>query len=188
MSNTGWQHPAGTVHEAVGLWVEVLGGEQMRVELQLDPEKVQRVLKGIVSQKWDATGCHDHASLWKMVSMVDFFLPFLPLEQSHLRRLFDIRLHALAADLLQTQHAQLTWAPDVITFLCNKVGQSGLPDPHASFLLPDCSLLVVHPGCPQTQTFGKYISCNCESALMIKAVRSKLPRYSMRFSTGVVTL
>ena len=138
MSNIGWRHPAGNVRDAVGLWKK----QEVSVcvyAVQLDPEKVQRVLKGIVSQKWDATGCHDHASLWKMVSMVDFFLPFLPLEQSHLRRLFDIRLHALAAELLQMQHAQLTWAPDVITFLCDKVGQSGLPDPHASFLLHNCN-------------------------------------------------
>ncbi|KAK9821179.1 hypothetical protein WJX74_005314 [Apatococcus lobatus] len=93
--------------------------------LKLNPEKVQRMLKEIVSQKWDATGCHDHASLWKMVSMVDFFLPFLPLEQSDLRRLFDIRLNAIAADLLQAQQAELTWAPDVIAFLCDKVDYDG---------------------------------------------------------------
>lgn len=93
------------------------------MRVQLSPENVQRVLKGIVSEKWDATGCHDHASLWKMVSLVDFFLPFLPLERSHLQRLFKIRLDAIAADLLQTQQAELSWAHDVVEFLCNKVCQ-----------------------------------------------------------------
>ncbi|KAK9834222.1 hypothetical protein WJX84_006633 [Apatococcus fuscideae] len=58
--------------------------------LKLNPEKVQRMLKEIVSQKWDATGCHDHASLWKMA-----------------------------------QQAELTWAPDVIAFLCDKVDYDG---------------------------------------------------------------
>ena len=97
--------------------------------MQLNPESVQRKLKGIVSKKWEATGCHDFASLWKMVGMVDFFLPFLPLERSHVQRLLEIRLDAFAADLLQNQLVELTWAPDIITFLCDRVRQSR---PHAS--------------------------------------------------------
>ncbi len=87
----------------------------------MSAEAVQRQLKEVVAAKWDAAGCHDTASLWKMVGLVDFFLPFLPLERPHLHQLFQIRLNATAAALLQSHGANLTWDPAVTTFLCDKV-------------------------------------------------------------------
>ena len=95
-------------------------GQGWRV-MQMNAEAVQRQLKETVAAKWDAGGCHDSASLWKMVGLVDFFLPFLPLERPHLARLFHIRLNAAAADLLHSHQADLTWDPAVIAFLCDKV-------------------------------------------------------------------
>ena len=98
--------------------------------MQINAEEVQRLLKDIVWKRWDEGGCHDHASLWKMVGLVDFFLPFLPLEQVHLERLFQIRLGAIAASLLHSHRVNLTWAPELIPFLYKKVKmQLSLPFP-----------------------------------------------------------
>ncbi|KAK9867882.1 hypothetical protein WJX84_011423 [Apatococcus fuscideae] len=92
---------------------------------KINAEEVQRLLKDIVWKRWDEGGCHDHASLWKMVGLVDFFLPFLPLEQVHLERLFQIRLGAIAASLLHSHRVNLTWAPELIPFLYKKVDFDG---------------------------------------------------------------
>ncbi len=55
------------------------------------------------------------------VGLIDFFLPFFPLERRHVRQLFEARLAARAAELLRDAGADLTWAPDVIDFLTDKV-------------------------------------------------------------------
>ena len=88
--------------------------------MQITPEDAQRALKDLVFSMWADDGCEARADTLKLVSLVDFFLPFLPLERRHIEALFQMRLKETAAQLRQSQSVQLTWAPDIITFLTDK--------------------------------------------------------------------
>ena len=90
------------------------------MKVQITPEDAQRVLKDLVFSTWAADGCEARADTLKMVSLVDFFLPFLPLERRHIEALFHMRLEETAAQLRRSQSVQLTWTPDIITFLTDK--------------------------------------------------------------------
>ena len=54
------------------------------------------------------------------VSLVDFFLPFLPLERSHVQRLFGMRLEEAARQLQEAEACSLAWDSGVIDFLVDK--------------------------------------------------------------------
>lgn len=107
-SNTGYTQIQDMVKEA---------GDRSKV----DAEGAQRMLKDLVFENWDADGCEDRIDTIKMVSMVDFFLPYLPLEKVHIRKLFQMRLAEEAADLLKNFFADLVWDDAVIDFLVSKV-------------------------------------------------------------------
>jgi hypothetical protein len=89
--------------------------------VQITPEEAQRVLKDLVFSGWAADGCEARADTLKMVSLVDFFLPFLPLERRHIETLFQMRLNETAAQLRRAQSVTLVWTPDIIKFLTDKV-------------------------------------------------------------------
>ncbi len=55
------------------------------------------------------------------VGMIDFFLPYLPLEASHIRRLFGMRLAEEAETLARWPRCRLTWGEAEIDFLVSKV-------------------------------------------------------------------
>ncbi len=82
------------------------------------------MLKDLVFSMWADDGCEAQADTLKFVSLVDFFLPFLPLERSHIEALFHMRLKETAEQLRQSQSVELTWAPDIITFLTDKARSS----------------------------------------------------------------
>ena len=80
------------------------------------------MLKDLVFSGWAADGCEARADTLKMVSLVDFFLPFLPLERRHIETLFRMRLEETAAQLRRAaQSVTLVWAPDIVKYLTDKV-------------------------------------------------------------------
>jgi ATP-dependent Clp protease ATP-binding subunit ClpA len=88
-------------------------------------EEAQRVLKDLVFDLWRADGCEERSDTLKMLALVDFYLPFLPLERPHIEQLFRMKLkersHALAES---KQAAGLTWDEDVVKFLTDRVRQA----------------------------------------------------------------
>jgi hypothetical protein len=58
------------------------------------------------------------------VGMIDFFLPYLPLERAHIRRLFDMRLRDEAALLRRRHRCLLRWGAPELDFLVSKVCHS----------------------------------------------------------------
>lgn len=59
------------------------------------------------------------------VGLVDFFLPFFPLERRHIRQLFDMRLAERSAALEAEGLAGLAWDEGVVDFLTAKVEARG---------------------------------------------------------------
>jgi len=84
-------------------------------------EAAQRALKDLVFDRWLGEDCEPRADTLKSVGLVDFFLPFLPLERRHLVSLFRSRLAARGAALRRAEGAELAWAPDVPDFLADRV-------------------------------------------------------------------
>ena len=90
--------------------------------VQISAEEAQKVLKDLVFSMWTSDECEERTDTLKMLALVDFFLPFLPLERPHIVQLFDMRLQdrrrALTAEKLA---ADLTWTPEVVQFLADRV-------------------------------------------------------------------
>ena len=60
------------------------------------------------------------------VGLIDFFLPFLPLERRHVRQLLDMRLRERAEEaLVQEGLGGLTWDKSVLDFLASRVDFDG---------------------------------------------------------------
>lgn len=59
------------------------------------------------------------------MGLVDFFLPFFPLERRHIRQLFDMRLAERSAALEAEGLAGLAWDEGVVDFLTAKVEARG---------------------------------------------------------------
>lgn len=90
--------------------------------MQISAEEAQKVLKDLVFSMWAAVDCEDRTDTLKMLALVDFFLPFLPLERPHIEQLFNMRLRDRRRTLLaEKQAANLTWTPDVVQFLTDRV-------------------------------------------------------------------
>ena len=63
----------------------VAGGPAARAAVSA--EEAQRMLKNVVFERYAADGCEERADTLKMVGLVHAYLPFLPLERAHLRRI-----------------------------------------------------------------------------------------------------
>ncbi|BDA43300.1 probable chaperone protein ClpB [Coccomyxa sp. Obi] len=89
-------------------------------------EDAQRVLKDLVFDLWRSDNCEERSDTLKMLALVDFFLPFLPLERPHIERLFGMKLVERRKGLVDAkQAANLTWDDDVVHFLTDRVDFEG---------------------------------------------------------------
>lgn len=111
-SNTGYT----TLHSML---------QKARSREAIAPEHAQRELKDLVFTRWAAESCESRADTLKMVSLVDFFLPFFPLERVHVERLFELRLRAKSDELAAKRLGNLTWDQAVVTFLTDRVEFGG---------------------------------------------------------------
>ncbi len=85
-------------------------------------EDAQRVLKDLVFDLWRSDNCEERSDTLKMLALVDFYLPFLPLERPHIERLFGMKLLERRKGLMDAkQAANLTWDEDVVHFLTDRV-------------------------------------------------------------------
>ena len=90
--------------------------------MQISAEAAQKVLKDLVFSLWSADDCEERTDTLKMLALVDFFLPFLPLERPHIEELFEMRLRERRHMLTTKQQAaNLTWTPELVRFLTDRV-------------------------------------------------------------------
>lgn len=140
--------------------------------MQISAEEAQKVLKDLVFSMWTSDECEERTDTLKMLALVDFFLPFLPLERPHIEQLFVMRLQdrrrALLAEKLA---ADLTWTPQVVQFLADRVrlpfsvlshpGKTGRKSIRHLDSYPDTALAVLpmmtdEGICAQVDFEGKY--------------------------------
>ena len=92
---------------------------------KISSEDAQRELKDVVLKQWLAEDCEQRTDTLKMVRLVDFFLPFFPLEKQHIESLFQMRLKGMAQDLGKQRLGMLQWDKSVVDFLTHKVDFEG---------------------------------------------------------------
>jgi hypothetical protein len=109
--------------------------QQAESREKISPEKAQKQLKDLVFERWQKQGCEDRTDTMKMVGLVDFFLPFFPLERTHVHELFELRLRE-KVDAVETQlkrsssnkensEKKIIWDEKVLEFLTSKVDFEG---------------------------------------------------------------
>lgn len=80
------------------------------------------MLKDLVFDLWRSDGCEERSDTLKMLALVDFYLPFLPLERQHIEKLFGTKLAERRKALVEGKEAtNLTWDEDVVNFLTDRV-------------------------------------------------------------------
>lgn len=84
---------------------------------------------GLVDQKTysmpDSLHQLPHPTAPRQVGLIDIFLPFFPLEASHLRTLFDARLERRSRALTQAGMGRLAWDAATLDFLVSHVEFDG---------------------------------------------------------------
>lgn len=92
---------------------------------QISPERAQKQLKDLVFERWKKEGCEDRTATLKMVGLVDFFLPFFPLERKHVIELFELRLREKLTAAEVQRLGRIEVDPGVADFLTDKVEFEG---------------------------------------------------------------
>ncbi len=101
---------------------------------QIRAEDASRSIKDLVFNQWrntassssSSSSCESRTDTTKLLNLIDFYLPYFPLERIHIVTLFERLLQARA------QHAKgplgLSWDPRLPGFLADKVDyEGGLP-------------------------------------------------------------
>lgn len=92
--------------------------------LQVSAEAAGQTLKNLVFDTWRDGGCEGFADTAKSVGLVDFYLPFFPLERQHIQQLFDLKLGERVAAAHAEGLPEVSWHPSVVDFLTDKVSLS----------------------------------------------------------------
>ena len=79
------------------------------------------MLKDLVFSIWHEGGCEGFADTAKSVGLVDFYLPFFPLERHHIQELFHMKLRERASAAHAEGLPNVTWGEEVVEFLTSKV-------------------------------------------------------------------
>lgn len=92
----------------------------------ITPEAAEKAVKNLIMGLWLQDKCERYEDTAKFLSLVDFFLPYFPLERPHVAVLMRGALAEWAAKLA-AQHpgAALTWNDDVVDFLVDRVDFDG---------------------------------------------------------------
>lgn len=88
---------------------------------QVSLKAAEQLLRDVVFAQWRAAQCESFEDTLKFMSMIDAFLPYLPLERQHMPQLIALALRDRGS-LLRQQRVKLTWQPEVLDFLADKVG------------------------------------------------------------------
>lgn len=93
----------------------------------LSAETAQRVLKDVLYNKWLKDGCEELVDTQKTLSLVDLYVPFLPLERRHVRTVLEAHLLERRLRGVQAREfASLSWSSDVVDFLVERVEFEGV--------------------------------------------------------------
>jgi hypothetical protein len=79
-------------------------------------------VRELVFSHWQGSGCESYEDTLKFTSLIEFYLPYFPLEAPHLAELVRRGLAARGAELEKAKGLALVWGEDVIKFLVDKVG------------------------------------------------------------------
>eukprot|EP00775_Hariotina_reticulata_P002444 gene2444-2747_t len=74
--------------------------------------------------KWRASQCESYQDTLKLMSLIDLFLPYLPLQRQHLPQLVNLALQE-RHHLLQQRRISLRWQSEVPLFIAGQVQFSG---------------------------------------------------------------
>lgn len=88
--------------------------------VQISAEEVQKLLKDLLFSLWNDPVCGPAVGLVKLLSLIDFYLPFFPLERWHVDRLFRMKLENRQREEMDVSGHQLQWDDAVIDFLTSK--------------------------------------------------------------------
>jgi ATP-dependent Clp protease ATP-binding subunit ClpA len=95
----------------------------------LSVERMHRALKDVVYQAWSRDGCEDAIDTQKLLSSVDVFVPFLPLERSHVRGVADMQLRERRKiGIARGDFLSLEWDDAVLDLLTDKCEFERGPD------------------------------------------------------------
>jgi len=115
-SNLGY----GVLHKML----EEKGGRE-KVEMQ----EAQRALKDMVFKVWQQQKCEDFSDSQKLLRIIDFFLPFYPLERNHIEILFEKVMEGFRDSAVQEikslGNVTLEYTPDIVNYLVDKVEFDG---------------------------------------------------------------
>lgn len=88
-------------------------------------DQAQKELKDMVFKWWTMQKCEDFSDTQKLMRSIDFFLPFYPLERSHITQLFKMKLDALSKQSEQAGYGKIHYGDQVLSFLAGKVEFDG---------------------------------------------------------------
>lgn len=100
--------------------------EKYKSRKEISAEEAQRVLKDKVFSKWAAQGCEERVDTIKTVSLINMFLPFLPLERPQVEDIIDLNMRRrLEHRINKGELAGLHWDSSVLQFLSSKIEFDG---------------------------------------------------------------
>lgn len=82
-------------------------------------------MRDLVFAHWQSAGCEAFEDTLKMTSLVDFYVPYFPLERPHVAELARRQLAARGAELRARKGLDLEWDEAVVKFLVGKVSWAG---------------------------------------------------------------
>ncbi|KAG1660389.1 hypothetical protein FOA52_007294 [Chlamydomonas sp. UWO 241] len=91
----------------------------------ISAETAEKALRDVVFAAWVRAECESYPDTLKLVSMVDFFLPYFPLQRPQVEQLVGQSLSQWGDVLWHEKHARLAWGQDVVSFLTDRVDFDG---------------------------------------------------------------
>jgi hypothetical protein len=94
--------------------------------VQVSAEAAEKALRNAVFSAWRHSGCDEaYSDTLKIISLIDFFLPFFPLERDSVRELMRREVKGWAAVLWHEKHTAMRWGQEVVEFLVSRVDFDG---------------------------------------------------------------
>lgn len=85
-------------------------------------DEAEQLLRDVVFEEWRKSDCESYTDTLKLMSLIDVFLPYLPLERDpHMAQLVALGLQQRRHSLSH-KHILLDWQPEVVGAVAAKVG------------------------------------------------------------------
>lgn len=126
-SNLEWGRSI-VVMEANTGYLELLNLlEKYTSRSDMHPEDAQKILKDMLFSRWVNQGCEERVDTMKSVSLIDMFVPFLPLERENVEDIIDLNLQRRRQHRIgRGEMVDLKWDKSTIEFLSSKIEFDGL--------------------------------------------------------------